>query len=75
MKPLNFRSSTLLLLGCCAAFAARADERQAADVSCRQETKRVAVWPAGPKATVVRFEQREVKVCDTKASRQLAKGK
>jgi hypothetical protein len=75
MKKLNSRTSALLLLGCCAAFATRADERQATDVSCRQETKRIAVWPVGPKATVVRFEQREVRVCDTKGSQQLAKGK
>ena len=71
-------AASLLLLGwCAAAGAADADQRAEANASCRQETKRVAVWPHGsPKAPVMaRFEQRQVTVCDPKVSQQVAKGK
>ena len=53
-------------LSTAAADGARTDE---ANASCRQETRRVAVWPTGgnPKsAQVARFENRTVTVCDGK---------
>lgn len=80
MKRFDPRIPALLLLSCCTAFAAgaaEADKRSDANADCRQETKRVAVWPHGsPKAPMMaRFEQRQVTVCDAKASPQLAKGK
>jgi hypothetical protein len=56
------------LLGLLATSAATAEERDA-NASCRQETKRVAVWPKGgaPKAPrKARFEDRQVTVCDGK---------
>lgn len=59
------------LLGLLVGFAgsAQASENHAANASCRQETKRVAVWPKGPKAPrVARFEEREVTVCDGKVT-------
>jgi hypothetical protein len=64
-------AASLMLLGAFAAFAAgaaRAADRSDANASCRQETKRVAVWPKGPKAAqqAPRFENREVTVCDGK---------
>ena len=59
-------SASLALLGLCGGLvtsAAQANDR--ADASCRQETKRVAVWPKGPKAPrQARFEERQVTVCD-----------
>jgi hypothetical protein len=75
MKKVDCRTSTVLLIGLCAGFAASseaADERSDANSSCRQETKRVLVWPHGsPKAPpMARFETREVTVCDAKVSRQ-----
>lgn len=55
------------LFGGFAAGAAQADESSNANASCRQETKRVAIWPKGPKAQrVARFEDREVTICDGK---------
>lgn len=68
-------SASVALLGLFAGFTAgtaQANESNDASASCRQETKRVAVWPKGPKAQrVARFEDREVTVCDGKvASRQ-----
>lgn len=76
MNRLIRQASILWLLGCSAVGAAEASEISKTNASCRHETKRVAVWPAGPKSATVRFEQREVTVCDTKASsQQLAKGK
>lgn len=63
-------AASIALLGALAVFAAGA--AQAADrdanASCRQQTKRVAVWPKGPKAAqqAPRFEDREVTVCDGK---------
>lgn len=72
MTAKHRRTPALLLLGWCAIFAAGA--AQANDTpdkkdSCRQETKRVAVWPPGPKsAPIARFEKRAVTVCDAKVS-------
>jgi hypothetical protein len=55
------------LLGGFAAGAAQADDTRKADPSCRQEIKRVAVWPHGPKGQrVARFEDREITICDGK---------
>lgn len=55
------------LLGGFAAGAAHAEDSSKANPSCRQEIKRVAVWPKGPKAQrVARFEDREVTICDGK---------
>jgi hypothetical protein len=64
-------SASLALLGALAVLAAdvaQAADRSDANASCRQETKRVAVWPKGPKAAQrpTRFEEREVTVCDGK---------
>lgn len=61
-------SASLVVLGLfggLAAGAAYADGRDAS-ASCRQETKRVPVWPKGPKGGQLgaRFETREVTVCD-----------
>lgn len=59
-------SASLVLLGLfggLAAGAADAGGRGDVNASCRQETKRVPVWPQGPKAAP-RFETREVTVCD-----------
>lgn len=76
---MNKISTALLLLGLTSGFTASAAEgdKRADAASCRQETKKVAVWPHGaPKApTMARFELREVTVCDTKVSRQAAKSK
>ena len=64
------RISTLLLLSCCSALAA--EERSDTNRSCRQETKRVVVWPHGPKAPpMARIENRQVTVCDPKVSQQV----
>jgi hypothetical protein len=48
MKNLARTTSALLLLSCCSVLAA--EERGEANASCREETKRVVVWPPGPKA-------------------------
>lgn len=60
-------SASLAVLGLCAGLmtsAAHANDRSA-DPSCRQETKRVAVWPKGPRPSKqARFEEREVTVCN-----------
>lgn len=59
------------LLGLLVGFAgpAQANENSDANASCRQETRRVAVWPKGPKAPkMARFEEREVTVCDGKVT-------
>jgi len=73
MTSIHRRTPSLLLLGWCALFAAgaaQANEVPGKQESCRQETKRVAVWPPGPKsASSARFERREVTVCDAKVSR------
>ena len=47
MKKLACLSSSLVLLSC-AVFAA--DERSQTDAPPREQTKRVVVWPHGPKA-------------------------
>jgi hypothetical protein len=67
MKKSVRGASAVLLLSC--SFGLAAEERDEANASCRQETKRVVVWPHGPKATAMtRSENREVTVCDAKAS-------
>ncbi len=64
MKQVVCRISTLLLLSICAG-AASADERSAANASCRQETKQIVVWPPGPKAAPM---TQVVTVCEAKVS-------
>ena len=60
-------SAGVALLALFAAGATQANDSSDANASCRQETKRVAVWPKGPKGqSMARFENREVKVCDGK---------
>jgi hypothetical protein len=78
MNKVNRLITASLLLGwCTVAGATDAGKRSDANASCRQETKRVAVWPHGsPKAPAMpRFEKREVTVCDAQVARQAAKGK
>ncbi|HEY0683235.1 MAG TPA: hypothetical protein VGD45_12960 [Steroidobacter sp.] len=59
--------AVLGLFGGSTAAVAQANDRS--DASCRQETKRVAVWPKGPKTSqMARFEEREVTVCDGKVT-------
>lgn len=62
--------ATLALAGLFGASAASAADEGAANGACRQETKRVAVWPrTSPKAPqMARFEERQVTVCDSKAA-------
>src|SRR5687768_6269114 len=76
-------ATLLALLTGLSAGPAHATDNTDANASCRQQTKRVAVWPRGPKnQNMARFEEREVTVCDgnvvsqrsTKAASQ-AKGK
>ncbi len=51
--------------------AAPAVAADASDTTCRQEVRRVAVWPHGPKAAQTpRFENREVTVCNGKVVSQ-----
>ena len=61
------------LFGVVGAGAADANESGPA-ANCRQETKRVAVWPrTAPKApAMARFEERQVTVCDSKAAAKRA---
>jgi hypothetical protein len=67
MKKLTRTTAALLLLSGCSVLAA--EERSEANASCREETKRVVVWPHGPKAQpAARLENRAVTVCDAKAS-------
>lgn len=56
------------LFGTFAASAADVGKGRDANASCRQETKRVAVWPrTAPKApTMARFEDRQLTICDGK---------
>lgn len=79
MKKFDCRPWTLLLLGWCAGLtvsAAAAEEQSSTNNACRQETRRVVVWPPGPKAaTMARFEKREVMVCDAKVPQQSGRGK
>lgn len=70
MKRTDCRTTVtcLALLGLFASGVAAANERDTS-ASCRQETRRVAVWPKGgaPKAqNKARFENRQVTVCDGK---------
>jgi hypothetical protein len=67
--------ATLALAGSFGASAASATNEETVNAACRQETKRVAVWPrTSPKAPqMARFEDRQVTVCDSKsASRRSA---
>lgn len=74
MKTLVCRTAALLLLCGCSVVAA--EGRSDATAACRQETKRVVVWPHGPKASAMtRLENREVTVCDAKASKALKSSK
>jgi hypothetical protein len=71
MKTIRSLSATLALaglFGVAGASAADTKESAPANANCRQETKRVAVWPrTAPKAPVMaRFEDRQVTVCDSK---------
>jgi hypothetical protein len=51
--------------------AAPAVAADAGDTACRQEVRRVAVWPHGPKAAQTpRYENREVTVCNGKVVSQ-----
>jgi hypothetical protein len=61
--------ATLALAGVFSASMASA-EGESAKGACRQETKRVAVWPrTSPKAPqMARFEERQVTVCDGKVA-------
>lgn len=75
MKTIRSLSATLALVGLfgvAGAGAANANESGPASANCRQETKRVAVWPrTAPKApSMARFEERQVTVCDSKAAAQ-----
>jgi hypothetical protein len=67
MKHMN---RLALLLGLLSATGVSvADSSKSSDVgaSCRQETRRHAVWPIGTKAQqFARFAEREVTVCDGK---------
>lgn len=55
-----------LFVGAAPAVAADAGES-----TCRQEVRRVAVWPHGPKAAQTpRYESREVTVCNGKVVSQ-----
>jgi hypothetical protein len=68
-KTITMTASAALIamFGALSAGAAQAADNSKANASCRQETKRVAVWPRGPKAQrVARFEDREVTICDGK---------
>jgi hypothetical protein len=70
MKTIRSSSITLALAGLFGASAASATDEGATNGACRQETKRVAVWPhSSPKAPqMARFEERQVTVCDSKAA-------
>lgn len=74
MKTLVCKTAALLLL---CGGSVGAEERSDANAACRQETKRVVVWPHGsPKASpMARVESREVKVCDAKVSKALKSSK
>jgi hypothetical protein len=56
------------------ANASPGQQNAEADAACREETRRVAVWPNGgsPRSTqFARFEDRVVQVCDGKIAAQL----
>ncbi|WP_153067120.1 hypothetical protein [Steroidobacter cummioxidans] len=62
------------LFGVVGTGAADAKEDGPASAKCRQETKRVAVWPqSAPKAPqMARYEERLVTVCESKADAKRA---
>lgn len=65
----TIQCGVLLVTGLFGALAvSAADTATGADASCRQETKRVAVWPrVPPKAPqMARFEDRLLTICDGK---------
>jgi hypothetical protein len=69
MKTIRSLSVTLALAGLFGVMSAGAAEAsEGAKANCRQETKRVAVWPrTPPKAPqMARFEDRLVTICDNK---------
>lgn len=73
MKTNRSLSAAVVLagvFGVVGAGAALANDSEPANANCRQETKRVAVWPrTAPKAPqMARFEERQVTVCDSKAA-------
>ena len=75
MKTIRSVSATLALAGLFAvAGAGAAQAGENASANCRQETKRVAVWPrTPPKAPqMAHFEDRTVTVCDKQAKSQKA---
>lgn len=67
-------AASVMLLALSTGFSAGAAHADGSDAraSCRQETKRVPVWPKGPKGAQqgARFENREVTVCDDKVARR-----
>lgn len=67
IRSLSAAVALACLFGAVGAGAADAKKSEA-DANCRQETKRVAVWPrTPPKAPqTARFEERVVTVCDSK---------
>jgi hypothetical protein len=64
------RVLTMMMFGLLgAAGSSNADSSQAKEtgVSCKQETRLIAVWPVAPKASqFASFEKRAVTVCDGK---------
>lgn len=77
MRKLNHRISSTVAVRAsvvaAAVFAAplagATDAAKSSDAGCRQETRRVAVWPTPPKALrIARFETRTVTVCDGKVA-------
>lgn len=71
MKTIRSSMAALALAGLFgASLASAADSVASENGACRQETKRVAVWPrTSPKAPqMARFEERQVMVCDSKAA-------
>jgi len=68
----KFIFSSFALAGLCAAASVGATDTNASsrDPSCRDEVRRVAIWPQGnPKAQqIARFEHRSVTVCNGKVA-------
>lgn len=68
-------AASLMLFAVSAGLSAGAAQADSNDkASCREETKRVAVWPKGPKGGQARFEDREVTICDGKIARRSNEG-
>lgn len=65
-------SASVALATLLGASLANATTAAAKSEECREETRRVAVWPSGsPKALqVVRFETKKVTICDGKVVAQ-----